>query len=163
MSGESLSAADKLKKWDEVLDDYEKSISVPKIQPPGTEDELNNYLTMNRDHIEKLSHEDCGIIIVRLAQFATYIQRNCNREKARVTWAKMQLRDSIAMEVSGYKGYSYDERAAQAIKNNTYAAAINRIIAFAESRYERLYNLSTSIHNLAEFIKNLQYSKRKNV
>ena len=80
-------AKERLEYVDKALDEYEKSCGLPIIKSPGTEDELNTYLTMNRDEMEKLTPENCAEISARLAQFAFYLQRLHNREKARHIWA----------------------------------------------------------------------------
>ena len=47
--------------WDKILDTYEDSIGIPKYESEAfSESELQNYLTMNRNVIEKLSPEDCA-------------------------------------------------------------------------------------------------------
>ena len=54
---------EELEKWDTILDEYEQSIGLPKYQNDYlSSDELNNYLNMDRDQIEKLSPEDCAQI-----------------------------------------------------------------------------------------------------
>jgi hypothetical protein len=64
-------AKDELSEWDKILDEYEKSIGLPVYQSEVLpETELNQYLTMSRDALEKLTIEDCGQISYRLSQFS---------------------------------------------------------------------------------------------
>ena len=74
-------AKEDLHNWDKILDEYEKSISLSEysIGCSVAESEINNYLSMNRDEIEKLTPEDCAQISYRLAQFGFYLQRSLNR------------------------------------------------------------------------------------
>jgi DNA-directed RNA polymerase beta' subunit len=55
------------------------SLSEYSIGCSVAESEINNYLSMNRDEIEKLTPEDCAQISYRLAQFGFYLQRSLNR------------------------------------------------------------------------------------
>jgi len=52
------SSKEELKHWDDVLDEYENSIGLPSYKNDVLpESELNEYLTMNRDTLEKLGPE----------------------------------------------------------------------------------------------------------
>ena len=48
------SAKEDMEKWDALLDEYEKSLGLPKYIPNNLpEDELQNYISMQRNEIEK--------------------------------------------------------------------------------------------------------------
>lgn len=165
MSGEkeSKTAKDELAKWDAILDEYEGSLSLPNIKTPGTKEELEGYLSMDRSALEKLSDKDAAYIAFRLCQYAAFIQKAQNRETARVNWAKATLKDTIATAVNSFKGYSYEERAAQAIRDNSRATSLNNIAIYAQQRSDRLSFISRSLTNLAEFLKQIVYvNKVKN-
>ena len=155
-----LTAKDELAKWDKILDEYENKLGLPNIQAPGPETELQEYLTWDRKALEGLSAEDCAGISYRLKQFAFYLQRSQNREIARVNWATTTLKKCIDHTLNSYQGYSYDERAAQAIKENQHAASLKQIVIYAQQRIDRLNFLAKSIGDLAEYMKAIQYSKR---
>jgi len=105
--------------WDKVLDEYESSIGLGRYNAQIIpEEELNLYFAMNRDHIEKLTPEDCAQISYRLGQFAFHIQRTINRELARYNWADESIKETIADDINNYKGYGYIEKSLQAIKHN---------------------------------------------
>ena len=159
MSGEQESIVGK---WDKILDGYEKSISLPPFLPPGEETELQGYLTMNRDHLEKLDEEDCKIIAFRLGQFSFHIQRAQNRELARINWAKSTNKTNLAHAVLNYKAYSYEERLYQATKDDDAAKKLNQIAIYAQQRNDRLNFLSTGIKNLSDIMKSIYFSKRAN-
>ena len=75
-------AKEDLQHWDNILDEYESSIALPKYsaQYGVSESEINQYLTMTRDELEKISPEDCAQISYRLAQFSFHVQRTINRD-----------------------------------------------------------------------------------
>lgn len=156
------SAKEELQYWDSILDEYEQSIGSPKYnQESMSESELNDYLTMNRDQIEKLSPEDCAQIAYRLGQFAFHIQRTINREIARYNWSEETIKEVIADEVNNYKGYGYIEKSLQAIKHNDKATSLNSIKKYAKQRMDRLSYLANNIKHLSDIILSVQKTKVK--
>jgi hypothetical protein len=155
-------AKEELQYWDTILDEYEKSISIPSYTTNSlAESELNEYLTMSRDSIEKLSPEDCAQIAYRLGQFAFHIQRTLNREIARHNWSDETIKETIADEINNYKGYGYIEKSLQAIKHNDKAQSLNSIRKYAKQRIDRLSYLANSIKNLSDIILSVQKTKVK--
>jgi hypothetical protein len=156
------SSSEQVNYWDKVLDEYEKSIGLPQYSSTSlSENELNQYLTMDRSYIEKLTPEDCGQISYRLAQFSFHIQRTINRENARYNWAEETIKEVIADEINNYKGYGYVEKSAQAIKHNDKAASLNKIKKYAKQRSDRLTYLSSATKNLSDIILSIQKTKVK--
>lgn len=156
------SSTEQVNYWDKVLDEYEKSIGLPQYSSTSlSEIELNQYLTMDRDHIEKLTPEDCGQISYRLAQFSFHVQRTINRENARYNWAEETIKEVIADEINNYKGYGYLEKSSQAIKHNDKALSLNKIKKYAKQRSDRLTYLSSAIKNLSDIILSIQKTKVK--
>ena len=155
-------SSDQINYWDKVLDEYESSLGLPayssKILP---EEELNQYLTMDRNVIEKLTPEDCAQISYRLAQFSFHIQRTINRELARYNWAEETLKETIADEINNYKGYGYIEKSSQAIKHNEKGSSLNKIKKYAKQRSDRLNYIAASVKNLSDIILSIQKMKVK--
>lgn len=149
--------------WDEVLDNYEKGLGIPQYaQDSVSETELQEYLTMNRDILEKLNPEDCAQIAMRLGQFAFHVQRSLNREIARHNWADETIKEVIADEINNYKGYGYVEKSYQAIKHNEKASVLNSIKKYAKQRMDRLGFLANNIKNLSDILLSIQRNKVKN-
>lgn len=149
--------------WDQILDEYENSIGLPNVaQNADNCKELDEYLNMSRDVIEKLNPEDCAQISYRLGQVAFHIQRTLNREIARHNWAEDSVKLVIAEELGNYKGYGYIEKFYQAVKNNEKASSLYKIQKYAKQRMDRLGYLSNSIKNLSDIIISIQRNKVKN-
>lgn len=155
---------EELEYWDKILDEYELSLGMP---PAATNiessDELQQYLSMNRDAIEKLTPEDCFQIAYRLGQMAFHTQRNLNREIARHNWAEDTLKIAIADDINNYKGYGYMEKLYQAIKNNDRANVLHKIQKYAKQRMDRLSYLANSLKNLSDILLSIQKNKVRNV
>jgi hypothetical protein len=158
----SKSSKDEVKYWDDILDEYENSIGMPSYNSGVLpENELNEYLTMDRDMLEKLGPEDCAQISYRLCQFSFHIQRTLNREIARYNWAEESIKQVIADEVNNYKGYGYLEKSGQAIKHNEKANSLNNIKKFAKQRSDRLSYLANGLKNLSDILLSVQKNKVK--
>jgi hypothetical protein len=157
---QNKTAKDELNDWDVLLDQYENSIGLSQYNPTGlSETELNGYLTMNRDELEKFTPEDCGQIAYRLAQFSFHIQRTINREIARYNWADETIKEIIADDINNYKGYGYVEKSYQAIKHNDRASAIQKIKKYAKQRSDRLSYLANGVKNLSDILISIQKIK----
>ena len=148
-----ISSKDELNNWDKLLDEYEQSIGLSSYKSNFLpESELNSYLSMNRDELEKLNPDDCAQISYRLSQFSFHIQRTINRELARYNWADETIKDTIADELNNYKGYGYVEKSYQAIKHNDKAISLNKIKKYAKQRADRLSYLANGVKNLSDII-----------
>ena len=156
-------AKEEIKYWDEILDQYEQSIGLGKYADSQgfANEELNQYFTMSRDIIEKLTPEDCAQIAYRLAQYSFHIQRTVNRESARHNWAEELIKETIADELNNYKGYGYIEKSTQAIKHNDKAQSLNKIKIYAKQRTDRLSYLANGVKNLSDIILSVQKTKVK--
>jgi hypothetical protein len=156
-------AKDQIQSWDKILDEYEQSIGLPKYAPTILpEEELNTYLTMDRNALEKLGPEDCAQISYRLAQYSFHLQRTINRELARLNWAEEKVKEVIADDINNYKGYGYIEKSIQAIKHNDSAQALQKIKLFAKQRSDRLSYLANSTKSLSDILLAIQRNKVKN-
>jgi hypothetical protein len=153
-------AKEELNEWDTVLDQYENSLGLSTYNSTVlSETELNGYLTMSRDELEKLTPEDCAQISYRLGQFSFHVQRTINRELARYNWAEETIKEVIADEINNYKGYGYVEKAYQAIKHNDRAQSLNKIKKYAKQRSDRLSYLANGIKNLSDILISIQKIK----
>lgn len=155
---------EELEYWDKILDEYEVSLGLPaSVTNAEFSDEINQYTSMNRDAIEKLTPEDCFQISYRLGQMAFHVQKNLNREIARHNWAEDTLKLVVAEDINNYKGYGYMEKLYQAIKNNDKANSLHKIQKYAKQRIDRLSYLSNSLKNLSDILLSIQKNKVRNV
>ena len=146
--------------WDNILDEYEKGIGIPAYAGDSLpEKELQEYLTMNRDVLEKFTVTECGEIAYRIGQFGFHIQRSLNREMARYNWADETIKETIADELNNYKGYGYVEKSLQAIKHNERSHKLNQIKKYAKQRCDRLTYLSSTLKNLSDILISIQRAK----
>lgn len=157
-----MNTKEQVNEWDKILDDYEKGLGLGvynnDIIP---EHELQTYLSMNRDELEKLTPDDCIQISFRLGQFSFHVQRSINREISRLNWAEDSIKEAIADELNNYKGYGYIEKSLQAIKHNDKASSLNKIKKYAKQRSDRLQYLANGIKNLSDIMLSISKIKVK--
>jgi hypothetical protein len=166
MSGEqdlktnSSPAAEEVRKWDRILDEYESRTGLMPFLNDYTNTEAMHFLNMGRNQIEKLTPADCGAASLVLNELAFHIQRAYNREIARVNWSDSTIKSILANEVNNYKGYSYAERLQQAIRGNSHARKLWKINLYAKQRADRLNFLSSSINNRVDIFLSIQRTRR---
>lgn len=150
-----------IKRWDELLDEYERQVGLPKYTEfGGNETMIESYLSLNRNQIEALNAEDCAAISYELEAYAFFIQRSINRQSSRINWAKDTARKIVIDKINQYKG-SFSQQEIAAIKDNDAANTLYKIAMHAQGRVDRLYYLSKGISSLAERLTNIQFLKRK--
>jgi len=151
-------AKEQLDKLDSVLDEYEYSLGLPKFNHEFHDDTAKKYLQLSRDQIEKLTPEQCSEAALLLSSLAFHIQRNYNREIARVNWADRTLKITLAGREQAYKG-SWESQFNQAAKEDGYTTKISDIKRYAQQRADRINYLSSSIKNVSDIFINVQKSK----
>ena len=159
-SGETNSVQEKLKIRDDLLDQYEGKVGLPTLQELKLSEEIQGYLSLTREEMDRLSPEDCAEIGVRLEQTSFSVQRFLNKEVSHVTWAKSALKLHIADRLANYRG-SFAQQESQAIKEDGYATKLDSVITYAQQRCDRLAYISSSLTRQADRLYNLQMSKSR--
>jgi len=147
-----------MEKVDSILDEYEISIGLGKLEIEKENPEIEKYLSMSRSQMEKLDIEGCAQAALILGGFSFYLQRVYNREIARANWAEGILKKLIAGKESQYKG-SWDSQYYQAIKEDKYANGLYKIKQYAKQRVDRTTFLANSVKNMGDLFINLQRAK----
>ncbi len=150
---------ERLKNLDAALDKFEKDASMPENTPPGPETELNEYLHMDRNDMERLSGADCAAIAYRLGQFSMYVQRMINRDKARLTWARTQLASFVTNDADYDKFRKFEVAVELLAKSNTAVARLSTIMRWSQQRVDRLDYVATSLKNLSDIMITNQRAK----
>jgi hypothetical protein len=145
---------------DNALNLYESQIGLPANTPPGSTEELQSYLDMSRESLDKLAATDCSTIAYRLTRFALYLQRLYNLEVARNTWANTVLNQLAANKLSDYdKFYKHEMKIALMAKEDESIQKLLDIIRYATQRMNRLEEISNNLKYLSNVLFNLQRAK----
>lgn len=149
-----MTIKEKLNKRREILDAYEQSIGLPDHTPPGEENELQTYLSMDRKQIEALDAESAVSVSYRLSQFSFYFQRTINRERANLAWAKGEFKKVVAPHLQQYTQYTANKEEL-VCRENEVARELKNIMNFAEQRIIRIEELSSALKSLSFVIGNM--------
>ena len=156
----SITAEERIKAVQQKLDEYEGRCGLPPAMAPGTDIELNGYLTMDKISILSLSVEDCAAIAYRLAQFSFYITRLYNTERSNQLWAEAILRELLADVKDNYGQYTKHElKFALLAKENAFAQKVHDMVKHANHRIQRLTGLSEGINFLSKVLMDVRRSK----
>ncbi len=156
-----MTIRDTLKDRESLLAHYEHTIALPDNNAPGAESELQEYLDMPRNVIERLTPEGCAEIAFRLIQFSFYIQRCINREKSIISWSENEFNKVISNDISQYDTFlKHEMKAAMIIKDNSVAEELNTIMTWAHQRIDRLTYLSGALKHLSDAMTNNQKAKQ---
>ena len=150
-----LTEKQKLDVRDKVLDDFEKKLGLPKNIVPGSEEELQGYLTMDRTEIEAYSSDELRSISIRLAQYSIYIQRVVNRCKAIFAWSSSEFYKITANDMLQFNGDKFlpkETKLALVAKKNLSARELEDINLYAQQTIDRLNELASGIKNLSYII-----------
>ena len=143
--------------WDGLLEEYEKSIGLNTTDFSKLDD-VNQYLALSRDDIERLTGEDCAQIAYVLKQYAFHWQKAYNREIARANFAQGKIDLLVADEVRQYSG-SWEQTRSAAIKHNELALKMYKVEMNSRMRADRINFISKPVSDLAEALINIQISK----
>lgn len=146
-------------KLDDFLDKYETKVGLSGL----TESDVSKYLSMNQDDLRKLTAEECSEGAYLLMKEALYIQHEINKHKAQMEWAKARIDKTIASELQNYgtRFSTFETRQILAIKNNSYANDLQKIVNRCQLIITRLSYLPSHIKNIADVLS--YYKNNKNL
>lgn len=155
---ESKTAKDQLAELDTILDEYVNRVGVRLVVDHSEADE---FMSMSRADMKRLSPEDCGEGAYLLSRMAGYIQEQLNKDLARVEWAERKISFIANVSARQYGNNQYEERKMAAIRENEFTRKLYAIATYAKQRSIRLSYLPARLESMAQRLDNLQYSKRK--
>jgi len=141
------------------IETFENNV-LPRNQIPATLEEYEGYFNMSESEINNLSPNESARIAVRLSQYAIFIQRVLNKDKARAQWLKWEIKKIIAPKINQYSG-GWELQEQQAILDDEIAAKRQAQLFVVDARIESLNNISFAINRLADQFKNLKFYKTK--
>ena len=151
---------EKLEHLTKILDEYETLQGLPKFQTNELGQEINEYISMDADRMNKLHIEDCGNIAARLSQQCFYLQRAYNRERANVSSMQVAFDKCIARHINDYSTFwKHDIVVASVVNEDEYAKTLQDIIVRATQRMNRLYGLADRLSDLSNKFLAIQRAK----
>lgn len=149
-----------LEKLDKILREYDEKIGFKNDDVP--QNDLQEILSLDISIIQSLSAEDCWEKSVTLAQYAIYIQRQTNKEKARLKWCNASIMRLCAKEWDNYNKYlPIDVRIETIALNNEAVEKISRIRNHADVKLANLENVAALIKYYSDVMIEGSRTKRK--
>lgn len=158
MENKDSEPLEQMKILDKALDEYECRAGLPAFLEKSLHKDIEKYLSMSRDQMEKLTIQDCAEIAVVISSFSFHLQRCLNRENSRVNWASNKLKEIISGKENQYRG-SWDSQFNQAVQENSFTRKLLKLKNYSQQRSDRLTFLSSAAKHLSEMYMNLQRSK----
>jgi hypothetical protein len=158
MDNKNSEPLDQMNILDQALDEYEKKTGLPTFLENNSHQDIEKYLSMSRDKMEKLTIQDCAEIAVVISSFSFHLQRCLNRENSRANWANNKLKEIVSGKEQQYRG-SWDSQFNQAVQEDSFTRKLLKLKNYAQQRSDRLTFLSSAAKHLSEMYVNLQRSK----
>ncbi len=147
-------------KLDNELDEYEKKLNIYSIAPE-TVTNTANKIVAEENNITKYGPEECIDNAYKLAQQSFYLQKEINKQEARIHWINEQIGKRIQPRLGQQVGTTFEERKLRAISENDLAAEMQNVKNVLERRVKRISYLSVKIDSLKEILMMI-YNRRKN-
>lgn len=158
MSGENKSFNERLKGYQGILDQYSIKIGVAHIMYSA---EANKAMLLTGEELRGMSPEECGETAFILAQYATFVEMEHNRENANLEWAEDNLTKIIAKEGDRYgdKYTKFEIKKARVLSDDSSAQVLGSIITEARGRATQLKGIASGIRVMAKYIDGLRQTK----
>jgi hypothetical protein len=156
--GNELTIDDKIKELEKQLDVYDNQFCLNKVV---LSPEVETILALKDEELRVLPRETCFSYAFLLAEFSLVVQKEQNRQTAKMKWAEHNLNIIVAKEQNNYgdKYTKYEIRKSMIIADNEYAKVLGDVIIKATCQIEELNFLATTINRMSDILK--EYGKSK--
>lgn len=145
----------KLDSVNRVLDEYEKSFKINFVQ----NDEVEEYLQMNKAQLESLTPVQCHEIAACLSNYLMYLQKELNRQTAIFNWANSNLNTIIGRHLQEYDDFKYEAKVLQIINEYDSAKKLDDLKQAVQLRMDTLSYLPQRIEFFIKTLNNLGNAK----
>lgn len=156
------SATENLKKFESTLDDYLNRLQIAKIDASNVIDDALETLNLPSDVIRHLSADECAERAINLLKYKLEIQKDINRNKSRIIWAKSNLDNIVSRLADNYGNQytKYEQKREMVIADDSYAEKLAHIILHAQSRLEETSQICYIIQSIANVLLDVQRTRR---
>ena len=149
---------EKLKTFERILDGYNDTTGISKIVHNT---QVADFATLTHHEIIAFDAEQCSEIAYILSQYASYLQREKNRQTSRIIWAESEMSYLIGKNADNFDKFTkFELMRAKLIVANSAAAVLHEILKHAKSRQSELDQMSYTMNNMAKYMNDLAYAKR---
>ena len=140
------------KQLDQFLDDFNARIALHEKQVPLND--LNNFININLEEIKTSDADYCFEVSVALTQYAFFLQRVINKERAFVQAAENKINIVCAREWSNYHDKNLWKPESilrqQIINGDQFLRELNRIVGRSKSIIQDTYGLVQLVQKAAD-------------
>lgn len=86
-----------------LLDEYDNRLRLGVSASPIAT--FEKYSTLSKDELDKFSPESCDEAALELMQYSIFLQREINRERARMNWCETYINHAVAPHWDKYDKY----------------------------------------------------------
>jgi hypothetical protein len=144
-------------KLDAALDEYEKKIGLSNLK----ESAVTQYLNLTQEVLRKMSPEECGEAAYLLNQEALFVQHEINKHKAQMDWGNSRINRIIYSQLQNYGGKydNHDVRRTLAIKGDSAAQELQKVVDKADRIISRLSYVPNHLSKLASVLLDYRHTK----
>lgn len=143
-----------------MLDEYtEEKLLLRKIKM------VDARLDITTKDLALMNSEQLNEWRFEIAQYLAAIQKDIGKHKSRLNWAERNLRYYLSLKVKNnegeYKGYGFEEKKMDAMRNDNYAKKLNDLAARSQMALERLEFMPQKIAALVDIAKDMIWARKK--
>lgn len=159
-NGQTSSKDEQLKKFEEILNEYEKGIGLDGLR---MNPDVELYLNLTSGQLAGMTALHCGEAAFILFQYSAFLQKEYNRQNVRRTWAENKIDMMVAKDGDQYgdKYTKWIEKRYKLISGNTAARVVNNIVLHATSRCNALHELSNRVNSMGRVLLEYQATKSR--
>jgi|ETNvirenome_6_85_1030632.scaffolds.fasta_scaffold71466_2 hypothetical protein len=144
---------------DQLLNDYDERLCLKHITHSP---EVEKILTISYVELKALSAERCGECAVLLAQYGIFVQKEINRQTAKMKWAEKGIHIMAAKYGKNYSQYmKFEEKQATIISDNSAAFKLHKLKQISQAIVDELSYITSRINTMGQSFIELQNTKRR--
>jgi hypothetical protein len=160
MTNQTTNGTEELeRRLNQLLDDYDNRLRLGVSASPISS--FEQYSTLSKDELDKYSPENCDEAALELMQYSIFLQREINRERARLNWCDAYIHNAIASQWNSYDKYIPKEiRIPMIADENPVLKTVLRLKAKITSLINSTDNLPHLVKHYADLFSGYARSKR---
>ncbi len=146
-------------KVENYIDKFQTDQKLPQSLAVSVQTEVEELLSQDIGNL-KLTAEMYGEKALKLSQFSFFLQKQINKESAKIIWLNKKIDGIIGPRLKQQKAYSWEERKLSAIAEDDAAVKFDKLKVMSEMKVSSLSYLGMKIDGIANKFSELQQTLR---
>lgn len=158
MESEDVEHNEQIAVVEKLLEDYtEEKLLLKKIRMP-----VEPRIDITTDQIAIMDIDMINNWRFEMGQYLMYLQKEINKHRSRAGWASNALKTYLSKKVfeQDCNGYTFEEKKANAMMHDNYAAKLSKLFGRSQAALDRLEFLPTKITSLMDIAKDITWARR---